>query len=118
MTKIIRLTERDLTRIVRRVIKENESKKYLGVNENIIDNTLNKLFGKKIKSVSVDPNGINSYAILSSGEKVTTKDNRLTLNGCASTNNQERTPENDCGASFDFNNNQYSCRGRRGCIKD
>jgi hypothetical protein len=118
MARIIRLTESDLTRIVKRVIKENESKKGLGMNENLIDNALNKLFGKKVKSISVDPNGVNSYVILSSGEKVTTKDNRLTLNGCASTNNQERTPENDCGASFDFENNQYSCRGNRGCIKD
>ena len=98
----------------RRVIKE----KYLGINENPIGNILNRLFGKKIKTVSVDPNGVNSYIILSSGDKITTKDNRLTLNGCASTNNQETRPEKDCVASFDFDYNQYTCGYKRGCVKD
>jgi hypothetical protein len=114
MKKIVRLTESDLTRIVKRVIKE----KYLGINENPIGNILNRLFGKKIKTVSVDPNGVNSYIILSSGDKITTKDNRLTLNGCASTNNQETSPEKDCVASFDFEYNQYTCGYKRGCVKD
>jgi hypothetical protein len=114
MKKIIKLTESDLTRIVRRVIKEKD----LSMNETVIGNVLSRIFGKKIKTVSVDPNGVDSYIILSSGEKITTKDNSLSLNGCPSTNKQETRPEKDCVASFDFDNNQYTCGYKRGCVKD
>lgn len=111
MKRVVKITENDLAKIVRRVIRENR------VNENLITNTFNKMFGKKLKKVFIDPNNQNSYAILSSGEKITSNENNLTFHGCNTTNGQEITPSDPCTASFNLDNFQYSC-GRRDCIKD
>ena len=107
MKKVIRLTENDLARIVKKVIRENQDQ--------------SDMFGKKLKEVFVDvlPEGgvgPKTYVILNSGEKIT-MDNNLSVDEWCAKGGSGPSLNKNCSAAFELNNFQYSCT-KIGCVKD
>jgi len=75
MKKIIRLTENDLARIFRRVIRENEENKFIGETINLYRNKkeMQTDFAYKVKIASVNVNGNDITVDLEGGSKLTLK---------------------------------------------
>ena len=75
MKKIIRLTESDLARIVRRVIKENEENEFIGETINLYRNKNERQqdFAYNVKIASVDVNGNDIMVGLDGGTQLTLK---------------------------------------------
>lgn len=99
MKRIVRLTENDLAKIVKKVIKESQDQ--------------NDMLGKRLKQVFLDKTeegtqGPNAYIILNTGEKIT-KTNNLAIDETCGNGGDSNILDKYCVADFQLGNNHYYC---------